>query len=96
MKRLDAGEMIDAAARSRLAKLFSAIVTNAGVGHLVEDLILQALRIESIHSADMHQLEGAISMARSLSLFQSRTAPSLRPPTRRAQDHHYAKRGKAR
>lgn len=72
----DVAEMIEDIDRKQLMDLIARIARNANVEHLVKPRILDVLGVESLGVADIHQLEGVLSMLRVLTLYEGGSSPS--------------------
>ena len=82
----DVAEMIEDIDKNHLLSLITRIARNASVEHLVKPRILDVLGVESLDVADIHQLEGVLSMLRALTLYEGGSS-SLPSPQSAATPH---------
>lgn len=90
----DVAEMIEDIDKNHLLSLITRIARNASVEHLVKPRILDVLGIPSLELADIHQLEGVLSMLQTLTLYEGRPSSrlSVSPPLSTLPDPLAAKR----
>lgn len=90
----DVAEMIEDIDKNHLLSLTIRIARNASVEHLVKPRILDVLGIPSLELADIHQLEGVLSMLQTLTLYEGRPSSRLSasPPLSTLPDPLAAKR----